>query len=175
MALRMSLQRGALVVIVAILLVFVFASCGGGSERDSEGEEEAPVPSTPQEANNVVVRVSGTQGIAYTGNYGTLRGEFEIVEDTVGDEPQEYEVPIEEGEPDGVSASFQKSEDETGELRAEIVADEVVVAESVTRVPDGSVIVDWLPAESFEGEEEVFPDEIGPEEEQVLPEGEDDL
>lgn len=169
MALRISLQREALVIVV-ILLVFVFASCGG-SEGDSEGEEEAPVPSTPQEANNVLVRVSGTQGTAYTGNYGTLRGEFEIVEDTVGDEPQQYEVAIEESEPDGVSASFQKSEDGTGELKAEIVADDVVVAESVTRVPNGSVIVDWIPEESFQGEEEVFPEEIGPEEERVLPEG----
>ena len=145
---RISVQRRALVM-VGILLVFVLAGCGGS-------EEEGPVPSTPEEAGNVLVRVSGAQGTAYTGNYGTLGGELRIVEDTLGDEPQEYEVQIEESRPDGVSASFRKSEAGTGELKAEIVADEVVVAESRTRVPNGSVIVDWIPEGSFQEEGEMF-------------------
>ena len=154
---RMSMRRGALVMAV-ILLAFVLAGCGGG-------EEEGPVPSTPEEAGNVLVRVSGAQGTAYTGNYSTLTGPLGIVEDTtLGDEPQEYEVEIEEGRLDGVSASFRKTEDGTGELKAEIVADDVVVAESRTRVPPGSVIVEWIP-------EGLFQEEGVPEEEHVHPEG----
>jgi hypothetical protein len=158
----MSVQRGALVIGV-ILLVFVFARCGGSEEEEEApvGEEEGPsVPSTPEEANNVLVRVSGTQGTTYIGSYSTLRGELQIVEDTtLGDEPQEYEVPVEEGEPpDGVTASFQKRTAGTVELKAEIVADEVVVAESMTLVPTGSVIVEWIPEEGFQVEEEVNSD-----------------
>jgi hypothetical protein len=58
---------------------------------------------------------------------------------------------------DGVSASFQKIESDTGELKAEIVADDVVVAESRTRVPPGSVIVEWIPEGMFQ--EEGVPEE----------------
>ena len=164
---RMSMRRGALVMAV-ILLAFVLAGCGGS-------EEEGPVPSTPEEAGNVLVRVSGAQGTAYTGNYTNLTGRLEIVEDTtLGDEPQEYEVEIEEGILDGVSASFRKSEADTGELKAEIVADDVVVAESRTRVPNGSVIVDWIPEGVFQEEGEMFSEEGVPEEEHVHPEGEEE-
>ena len=164
---RMSMRRGALVMAM-ILLAFVLAGCGGG-------EEEGPVPSTPEEAGNVLVRVSGAQGTAYTGNYTNLTGRLEIVEDTtLGDEPQEYEVEIEEGRLDGVSASFRKSEADTGELKAEIVADDVVVAESRTRVPNGSVLVDWIPEGQFQEEGEMFSEEGVSEEEHVHPEGEEE-
>ncbi len=142
-------MRCEALVMVVVLLVFVFTGCGGG-------EEEALVPSTPEEAGTVLVRVSGAQGTTYTGSYGTLGGEFQTVEDTLGDEPQEYEVQFEEDSPDGVSgsavsASFQKSDAGTGELKAELVADDVVVAESMTRVPNGSIIVDWIPQGAIPG------------------------
>jgi hypothetical protein len=149
---RMSMLRGALVIVV-ILLVFVLAGCAGGEE---EGKD-APVPSSLEEADNVMVRVSGAQDTAYIGHYGTLGGEPQIVEDTLEAEPQEYEVEIEGVRADGVSASFRKIESDTGELKAEIVADDVVVAESRTRVPPGSVIVEWIPEGMFQ--EEGVPEE----------------
>jgi hypothetical protein len=66
---RMAMLGGALVIVV-ILLVFVLAGCAGGEEEGKDG----PVPSSLQEADNVVVRVSGAQDTAYIGHYGTLGG-----------------------------------------------------------------------------------------------------
>ena len=160
MGLRVSMVRGAALVIVAILLVFVLAGCAGGEEEGNDG----PVPSSPEEADNMVVRVSGAGDTAYVGNYGTLGGEPQIVEGTLEAEPQEYEVETEGVRADGVSASFRKIEADSGELKAEIVADDVVVAESRTRVPPGTVIVEWIP-------EGLFQEEGVPEEEHVHPEG----
>ena len=153
---RMSSRgREAPAILGILLLVFMLTGCGGTDLREASEGEDGSVPSSPQEAGNVVVRVSGAQGTAYSGNYGTLAGGLQIVEDTLGDEPQEYAVQIEGGRPDGVSASFRKSEAGTGELKAQIVADREVVVESSTRVPNGSVIVDWIPETSFQEEGEI--------------------
>ena len=129
---------GALLVLVAALLAL--AGCVGGS-----GEESSNPPASPEEASSVVVRVSGTEGVAYAGNYGTFTREPQIVDDTLGSNPTEYQVEVEEGTADGVSASFQKTEPGAGKLKAEIVADGELVTESTTYAELGSVIVDWLP------------------------------
>ena len=159
-----KLSRGVLVIMVGILLVFVLTGCVGGEKE--AGEEEVLVPINPEEADNVLVRVSGALGTAYTGSYGTLGGEPQIVEATLGDEPQEYVVVIEEGrtDGDGIIASFRKTETGPGELEAAIVADGVVIAESMTRVPNGTVNVDWMPQSSFQEEDEIVSEEGGPEE-----------
>ncbi len=150
---------GALLVLAAALFL-ALAGCGGSEEEGSN-----PPPS-PEEASSVVVRVSGTEGLAYAGDYGTLTGEPQIVEDALGSEPEEYEVEIEEGTAEGVSASFQKTEPGAGRLKAEIVADGEVVTESTTYAEFGSIIVDWLPQAGPPGE-------IAPEEflEEPPPEG----
>jgi hypothetical protein len=112
-----------------------------------------------------VVRVSGAEGTVYSGDYGNLSGEIQTVEDTtLGDEPQEYELEIEENISDGVTAAFRKPQPSAGELKAEIVADGEVVVESRTRVQNGSIIVEWLPEGAIE-EEGLFEEEIFPEEE----------
>jgi hypothetical protein len=122
---------GALLVFVLALIVTV--GCGGSNP-----------PSSPEKANSVVVRISGTQGTAYVGDYGTFAQEPQTVDDTLGSEPKEYEVKIQEGAL-GVSASFQKTQPGAGELKAEILADGQVVTESTTYAEFGSVIVEWLP------------------------------
>lgn len=147
----MLILRASLV-LVAALSFLALAGCGG-----SEEDESNPPPS-PEEASSVVVRVSGTEGLAFAGNYGTLTREPQIVEDTLGGEPTEYEVEIEGGAAEGVSASFQKTEPGAGKLKAEIVADGELVTESTTYAEFGSVIVDWLPQA-----EPLVPGEIAPE------------
>lgn len=140
---------------LGIVLVFVLAGCGG--EDEGKG---GSVPSSPEEVNDLVVRVSGAEGTVYSGDYGNLSGEIEMVEDTtLGDEPQEYELEIEEGVSDGVTAAFRKTEPAAGELKAEIVADGEVVVESSTRAQTGSIIVDWL-AEGVPEEEGLFEEEV---------------
>ncbi len=130
--------RLRLALLAALLLAL--AGCGGGGERD-----EGAVPPTPEDAGNIVVRVSGAEGTRYLGDYGTLATETEMVDDTLGDNPREYPVDVEEGTSDGIIAFFRKTEPGTGELKAEIVADGQVVVESRTRAEFGSIAVDWLP------------------------------
>ena len=152
---RMLIGHGTLTALVGIVLVFVLAGCAGSEEEGKDGS----VPSSPEEVNDLVVRVSGAEGTVYSGDYGNLSGEIQIVEDTtLGDEPQEYELGIEEGVSDGVTAAFRKTEPAAGELKAEIVADGEVVVESRTRAQTGSIIVEWL-AEGVPEEEGLFEEE----------------
>jgi hypothetical protein len=166
---RMLIGHGTLTTL-GIVLVFVLVSCG--SEDEGKGDS---VPSSPGEANDLVVRVSGAEGTVYSGDYGNLSGEIQTVEDTtLGDEPQEYELEIEENISDGVTAAFRKTQPSAGELKAEIVADGEVVAESRTRVQNGSIIVEWLPEmmpeeEGIFDEDIMFDEEAPPEEEEEAP------
>ncbi len=77
--------------LVVVLAFGTLAACGGSGEN---GEAPSEVPASPEEAGEVVVRVSGTEGTAYAGTYGNLEQEGvpQIIEDTLGDEPTEYEV-----------------------------------------------------------------------------------
>ncbi len=169
--------RGVLVVVFVLALVGLLLVAGCGGSQDEEADLD--VPASPEEATNVVVRVSGTQGVPYSGNYGTLAGAVEIVEnDTVGAEPTDYEVQVQEGANDGVIASFQKTEPGQGELRVQTLADEKVIVESRTLAERGSANADWLPQEPPvppggippEEEEMMFEEEMIPPEEEGPPE-----
>ena len=48
----------------ALLAVGTLANCGGSGEN---GEAPENVPASPEEAGEVVVRVSGTEGTTYAG------------------------------------------------------------------------------------------------------------
>jgi hypothetical protein len=140
--------------------VFV-AGCGGSGEN---GEVPENVPASPEEAGEVVVRVSGAEGTAYSGTYGSIEGDLQIVDDTIGAEPTEYQVEVEEGVADGVTAGFQKIQSGTGELNVEILADDEVIVESRTFAEFGAANADWFPQigppEEFPaGEEIVLEDE----------------
>jgi major membrane immunogen (membrane-anchored lipoprotein) len=72
------------------MLVFVLAlaslltGCGG-----SEDDVDTKVPESPEAADNVVVRVPGTEGTAFSGTYGNIEGTLETVDETLGAEPIE--------------------------------------------------------------------------------------
>jgi hypothetical protein len=165
--------RGVLFVFV-LALGTLLAGCGG-----TEDEADLDVPASPEEAGSLVVRVSGTEGVPYSGNYGSLAGALEIAEGTVGAEPTDYEVGVEEGVSDGVIASFQKTESGQGELKVQTLADDKVVVESRTLAEFGAANADWLPQMSLpEGtppeDEMIFEDEIvSPEEEGPPPKDEE--
>lgn len=118
----------------------LLAGCGG-----SGGEEDLSVPSRPEDASKVVVRVSGTEGLVYSGTYGTIEGTLDTVDDTIGSEPTDYEVEVAQGVSDGVTAGFQKTKPGEGELQVEILADDQVVVESRTLADSGAVNADWFP------------------------------
>jgi hypothetical protein len=155
----LRIQIGFVLVLGALL-----SGCGG-SEK---GEANENVPPTPGEAGSVVIRVSGAEGTAYAGNYETIEGELEIVEETtLGSEPVDYEVEIQEGASDGVTALFEKTQPGREELRVGILADEELVAESRTFAEFGDVIVDWFPQMGPPGtlQEDLLVEEL-PEDEQ---------
>jgi hypothetical protein len=135
--------------------VFV-AGCGSSGEN---GEAPENVPASPEEAGEVVVRVSGAEGIAYSGTYGSIEGDLQIVDDTIGAEPTEYQVEVEEGVADGVTAGFQKIQPGTGKLNVEILADDEVIVESRTFAEFGAANADWFPQigppEEFPANEEI--------------------
>ena len=162
--------RGVLLVFVLALGALLVAGCGGSQDEAADID----VPANPEESTNVEVRVSGTEGVAYSGNYGTLEGPAEIVDDTVGAEPTDYEVQVQEGVSDGVFASFRKTEPGQGELRVQIVADEKVIVESKTLAELGAADAAWLPQEM--GSSEWPPEEVMMlEDDMILPEEEDSL
>lgn len=93
-----------------------------------------------------MVRVTGTEGLKFTGNVGTLGGTHSV-EGTI---PKEYEVQVKTGEMDFDSVTtFSKDFlDETeGTMRVEIVYEGQVVKQSETSAPAGSVTLNWSPTE----------------------------
>ncbi len=91
-----------------------------------------------------MVRVPGTEGVAYEGSYGSsFRDSTEVEETTIEDEPVEYEVDLQEDEGQAVIANFHKTQSGTEQLKVQIVADGEVAVESSTYVEDGSVFADW--------------------------------
>jgi hypothetical protein len=142
---------GILLVFALVILGALVGCDGGGSEKGQGGDGTPP---SLEEAREVVVRVSGTEGVPYTGDYGTIAGDLQIVDGTLENEPTEYEVEVGQGGPEGVTASFQKVQPGGGRLKAEILADDEVVVESTTYAEFGSVIVNWLPSIAPLGEGE---------------------
>lgn len=144
------LLRVVAMVALALALGMLSVGCGG-----SEGESGSSQPPSLQEASSVIVRVSGTEGITYSGDYGPLTEDPRPVDDTLGNEPQEYEVR--EGISSGVTAFFEKVEPGGGELKAEILADGVLVTDSRTYAEFGTVVLEWLPPGVVPTEEGALP------------------
>jgi hypothetical protein len=145
----------ALGLVVVTILIFVFALAPLGGCGDSEDEGSSNAPSTtvqpaettvqPEEAavENVVVRVSGTPGTAYSGSYGTFQG-AQAVDDTLRIEPADYE--IEGSVSDILAAVFRKTQPaDEGTLRVEILVEGKVVAEDETSEEIGVINVTWSP------------------------------
>ena len=143
---------GGLLVLVVIIAVLA-AAFGGGTntatqDKAEPGEENQPKEEAGQaeDAGDVAVRVSGTQGVEYSGSYGTTQGQT-TVDGALGARPDEYEVDAQTGrfQIDVVSASFQKRSPGPGQLRVEIVSDGGVQASQETSAEFGMVSTVWSP------------------------------
>jgi hypothetical protein len=148
---------GVLALCALVALVVVLA--GGGDQKTADEEQKAepveenePIEVAEEKvekaaAEEVLVRISGTQGVQYSGSYGTPQGQ-RTVDGTLGVEPDEYDVEgVETGafEFDVVTANFQKRSQGPEALRVEIVSGGEVVAAQETTAAFGVASVTWSP------------------------------
>ena len=104
-----------------------------------------PVAVSPGNASALVVRVSGPQGTAFSGTYGTTQGGMTPAEGVLGVEPAEYGIETGGGVFGEVSAIFRKSQPVPGMLRAEVLSAGEVVAQGSTSEASDLVEVNWSP------------------------------
>ncbi len=151
--------------VFGVLLAFALgalAGCGGAQE-ESSGQVAEPVTEGPPEettaVRNVVVRVSGTPGTAYSGTYAT-GGETQTVSDaTLETEPTNY--PVEIGENDsGLTAAFKKTQPGRETLMAEVLVGDEVVTQSETSAELGSITVSWTLPEALPAQRTTLPGEF---------------
>lgn len=142
-----KLAFGGCVVLPILILVglvgcvAVVGSFGAFDPAGGGGGFEEPTP----EVSSVTVRVSGSPGLRYTGDYGTVDG-GQSVEGELGVAPTDYDVPVRSGtfDFDVLSAVFQK-QSRQGTLRVEILVDGKVVQARETSAQYGLVDVSYSP------------------------------
>ena len=158
----------ATILLFALVLALVGGCGGSGEERAGGGgndpgategsRADAPVtapenpgaPEPPEEEEgggggerpNVTVRLSGTPGTTFAGDYGNLDGS-EYAEGVIEDKPVEYEVDVRDSGFDAASASFTNYGTDGETLTVEILVDGEVVASSDTSLQYGAVNVTW--------------------------------
>lgn len=132
-------------IILPLLLLGGFVGClavvGGMG-----GFEGTPSSESPAEIGSVVVRVSGSPNLKYSGNYGTTESGGTTVDGGLGVAPDEYQVPVESGafDFDMVTAFFQKLGGQ-GTLKVEIVVDGQVMKSQETTAQYGVVDMTYSP------------------------------
>lgn len=143
-----------LVLIIILLGLFALRLASGPSPSQGEQENETVAQGessvqdttvrepTGEAPGNVVVRVSGTQGVSYEGTYNT-REEIRTVDGTVGTEPTDYDANVEGIEDATLTAVFRKTQPGEGTLKVGILSDDKVVTESATSAEYGEVTVKW--------------------------------
>lgn len=123
--------------VFVVIIVAAVSLSGGGGSTEGSGKEDKP--------DKVVARVSGTQGIKFSGNVGTL-DKGRSVDGTI---PSEYEVKgFDTGDlsVDTVSVVMQKNGPQ-GKMVCEIVVGGKVVKSSSTTAKYGTCDVTWSPME----------------------------
>lgn len=116
---------------------------GYNSAQVQPGVQQVAV--APGNTSALVVRVSGPQGTAFSGTYGTTQGGMVPVEGVLGAEPAEYGIEVGGGVIGEVSAIFRKSQPVPGMLRAEVLSAGEVVAQGSTSEASDLVEVNWSP------------------------------
>ena len=142
---RIFVRRRALALIVALVFGALLTGCGSEDEEAADAPNTAVEQKAPDAAagEEVVVRLSGTEGTIFAGNYGNL-DESKYAEGALGAEPEEYVVKRRPSGFDVVSASFVKPRaGDEGTLNVEILVDGEVVAEGDTSTQYGTLNITW--------------------------------
>ena len=151
--------RTVLLVVVALIIgaaltvggLFALGLIGSGpKEETTSSSAKAPVQKNEPPANKgpatATVRISGTQGVIYFGSYGSTAAGRKSVEGTLGAEPIDDEVPLEQTAFETLSVSLHKrASSPPGRLRVQIIADGEVAKDQETEAESGDVSVDYSP------------------------------
>jgi hypothetical protein len=131
---RRALKWGGGILAAIVVLTVSAAALGDDTTTAAPAETTA----TQQPTGIVEARVTGTEGIAFSGNVGTLDNSS-TVDGTV---PDTYEIPVDDGvfALDVVSVVFQKA-GEDGILKVELVQDGEVLKAAETTAAYGVVTV----------------------------------
>ena len=134
----------ALLVVVGIVAAMMGPQAPPPPAATDEGAQENAPSDTA--AETVVVRVSGTQGVPFSGSYGTAREGMSSVDGMLGPQPTDYDVPLSSGafDFDVVSATFQKQASQ-GELQVEVLVDGAVEKSQETTAEYGVVTLSYSP------------------------------
>ena len=113
------------------------------SNSDKEGSKSKAAESS--QTQTVTIRVAGTPGMSFSGNYGTLDRQRSVD----GTTPDNFEAEVKTGflEFDSVSAVMQKREQGNGELTIQMIVDGEVVKEQSTTAEFGVVSLNYVPGE----------------------------
>jgi hypothetical protein len=113
-------------------------------ERNDPATEAAP----SQRPSEATIRVSGMQGVAYGGAFGSVEAGSKSVEGVLGEEPADYEVPLNADGFEFVTANFyKKPQTGAGTLRVQILIDGEVAKEQETDAESGFVSVTYSPSQ----------------------------
>ena len=110
----------------------------GGCASDTTSAQQGGEPA--------VARVSGTEGVVYSGVYGIIGGGGEshtINGGTIGESSKDYELTVPPGERS--FGTFWKDQGSGGTLKAQMVVNDKDVAEDETSEDWGAVEVEWPP------------------------------
>jgi hypothetical protein len=152
-----ALVIAALILLIVFLLGSIlllrpaFGPSGNVGEQENEPapQEEPTVqePTRETPSNNVMVRVSGTEGTDYQGTYSTS-SEVQTAEGTLGTEPIDYNANVKDVDKSTLTAVFRKTQPGGGTLKVGILSDGEVIAEGATSAELGEVSVKWPSQES---------------------------
>jgi hypothetical protein len=148
---------------VLVLLIVLGALIGGKPAQDAaqKGFEEgfknaqgdppssSAEPTQPKAksgSGTATVRITGTPGISFSGNYGSTSAGNRTVDGAV---PQDFQAQYKNGfgQFDVVTAFFQKQTDDPSELTVQIVVDGEVKKEQTTTAAYGVADVSWSTTE----------------------------
>jgi hypothetical protein len=126
----------AVLIIVALLMVnSLGGSLAGGSAANAPSEGAA---------ESVVLRISGTPGLRFSGNYTTPEGSRNI-SGTLGVDPTDYDLGGEGVAGFNVVTANVYKEETSGTLKVEILKNGQVVQSAATNATNNTVSVTYSP------------------------------
>jgi hypothetical protein len=121
-----------------------FKAASGDSSSSSGQSSETTQPKAQNKSgqSTATVRITGTPGVPFNGNYGSTSAGNRSVDGAI---PEDFETSYKSGfgQFDVVTAFFQKQTDDASELTVQIVVDGQVKKEQTTTAAYGVADVSW--------------------------------